>query len=44
MVVDAINDNAKGFYEQFGFTRLGDDSPRLFLPLKSINFWIKQYN
>ncbi len=37
MVVDAINDNVKGFYEQFGFTRLGDDSPRLFLPLKSIN-------
>ena len=36
LVVDAINDNAKGFYEQFGFTRLSDDSPRLFLPLKSI--------
>ena len=38
MVVDAIDDNAKGFYEQFGFTRLSDDNPRLFLPLKSINF------
>ena len=37
MVVDVINDNVKGFYEQFGFTRLDDDSPRLFLPLKSIN-------
>ena len=37
MVVDAVNDNAKGFYEQFGFTRLSDDSSRLFLPLKSIN-------
>jgi ribosomal protein S18 acetylase RimI-like enzyme len=36
LVVDAINDNAKGFYEQFGFTRFSDDSPRLFLPLKSI--------
>ncbi len=36
MVVDAINDNARGFYEQFGFARLSDDSPRLFLPLKSI--------
>ena len=34
MVVDAINDNAKGFYQQFGFARLSDDSPRLFLPLK----------
>ena len=38
MVADAINDNAKGFYEQFGLTCLSDDSPRLFLPLKSINF------
>ena len=37
MVVDAINDNVKGFCEQFGFTRLCDNSPRLFLPLKSIN-------
>lgn len=35
MVVDAINDNAKGFYEQFGFMRLSDNSSRLFLPLKS---------
>jgi len=37
MAVDAIDDNAQEFYEQFGFTRLSDDSPRLFLPLKSIN-------
>ena len=37
MVVDAINDNVRGFYEQFGFARLSDDSPRLFLPLKSLN-------
>ena len=37
MVVDAINDNVKGFYDQFGFTRIDDGSPRLFLPLKSIN-------
>jgi GNAT superfamily N-acetyltransferase len=35
MVVDAINDNARGFYEQFGFIRLSDNSSRLFLPLKS---------
>jgi GNAT superfamily N-acetyltransferase len=34
MVVDAVNDNAKGFYAQFGFAPLSDDSPRLFLPLK----------
>ena len=37
MVVDAINDSARGFYEQFGFTRLSDDSPRQFLPLKSFD-------
>jgi len=36
MVVDAIDDNAASSYEQFGFTRLSDDSPRLFLPLKSL--------
>ena len=36
MVVDAIDDKAKDFYKQFGFARLSDDSPRLFLPLKSI--------
>jgi ribosomal protein S18 acetylase RimI-like enzyme len=36
MVVDAIDQYAIEFYEQFGFTRLSDDSPRLFLPLKSI--------
>ena len=34
MVVDAMNDDTRGFYEQFGFTRLSDSSPRLFLPLK----------
>lgn len=37
MVVDAINENAKKFYEQFGYTRLSEDSPRLFLSLKPIN-------
>jgi len=35
MIVDAIDDNAVGFYVQFGFTRLSDEGPRLFLPLKS---------
>ena len=37
ITVDAVNEKAKGFCEQFGFTRLSDDNPRLFLPLKSIN-------
>lgn len=37
IVVDAITDKAIGFYEHFGFTRLSDDSPRLFLPLKSLS-------
>ena len=35
MVVDAINENAKKFYEQFGFIRLYTENSRLFLPLKS---------
>jgi ribosomal protein S18 acetylase RimI-like enzyme len=33
MVVDAINNEAKGFYEQYGFAPLSDSSSRLFLPL-----------
>jgi GNAT superfamily N-acetyltransferase len=36
MVVDAIAGEANTFYEQFGFTRLGVDGRRLFLPLRSI--------
>lgn len=36
MVVDAINEKAQQFYEQFGFTQLSSESQRLFLPLKSI--------
>ena len=35
MIVDAVNDNARGFYEKYGFTCLKDSSKRLFLPLKS---------
>ncbi len=34
MVVDAIGNDAKGFYEQYGFTRFSDHGSRLFLPLK----------
>lgn len=37
MVVDAINDKAKYFYEQFGFELLNEKSCRLFLSLKSIS-------
>lgn len=36
MVVDAIDQGAKEFYEQFGFTLLDSGSQRLFLPLQSI--------
>jgi GNAT superfamily N-acetyltransferase len=35
MIVDAVNDNARSFYEKYGFTCLNDSSKRLFLPLKS---------
>jgi predicted GNAT family N-acyltransferase len=38
VVVDAINDKAKGFYKQYGFQSLGEETPRLFLPLKTITF------
>ena len=36
MVVDAISNEAKNFYEQYGFAKLSDNSSRLFLPLKSV--------
>ena len=33
LIVDAANEDAKGFYERFGFAPLTDDPMRLFLPL-----------
>ncbi len=36
LVVDALNEQALGFYEQFGFIPLCSGNHRLFLPLKSI--------
>lgn len=36
MVVDAINEGAQRFYEQFGFAPLDSAGRRLFLPLQSI--------
>ena len=36
MVVDAIDERAQHFYEQFGFSLLSSGKQRLFLPLKSI--------
>ncbi|HET9679003.1 MAG TPA: GNAT family N-acetyltransferase, partial [Gammaproteobacteria bacterium] len=36
MVVDAIDERAQFFYEQFGLSLLSSESRRLFLPLKSV--------
>jgi predicted N-acetyltransferase YhbS len=36
VVVDALDDEAKAFYERFGFLPLRDDALRLFLPLSTI--------
>ncbi len=36
MIVDAIDERAQQFYEQFGFSLLSSESQRLFLPLKSV--------
>lgn len=36
MVVNAIDERAQHFYEQFGFSLLSSGNQRLFLPLKSI--------
>ena len=36
MIVDAIDEQAEGFYKQFGFSSLCVENRRLFLPLKSL--------
>lgn len=36
VVVDALNEGARRFYQQFGFVPLNVHSRRLFLPLKSL--------
>jgi GNAT superfamily N-acetyltransferase len=36
VVVDALDDEAKAFYERFGFLPLRDDAMRLFFPLSTI--------
>jgi GNAT superfamily N-acetyltransferase len=36
VVVDALNEGARRFYQQFGFVPLNVHSQRLFLPLKSL--------
>ncbi len=36
VIVDAIDDNARAFYERFGFIRLLDDRYRLVLPMGTI--------
>jgi GNAT superfamily N-acetyltransferase len=35
LVVDAIDEKAMGFYEQYGFSLLSAEGRRLYLPLKS---------
>lgn len=36
LAVDAADEELVGFYEKYGFKRIGDDSLRLFLPLSSL--------
>jgi len=36
VVVDAIDDDARGFYEHFGFTRLLDHEYKLFIPMDTV--------
>ena len=35
IVVDSVDEHAESFYQHFGFQRLEQHSPRLFLPLKA---------
>jgi len=41
VVVDALDAEAKAFYERFGFLPLTDDEMRLFLPLTTIRAAVK---
>jgi GNAT superfamily N-acetyltransferase len=41
VVVDALDAEAKAFYERFGFVPLTDDEMRLFLPLSTIRAAVK---
>jgi hypothetical protein len=41
VVVDALDAEAKTFYEKFGFMPLTDDEMRLFLPLGTIRSAVK---
>jgi GNAT superfamily N-acetyltransferase len=41
VVVDALDTEAKTFYEQFGFMVLSDDEMRLFLPLATVRSAVK---
>lgn len=36
IVVDAIDDRAKSFYQHFGFRRIPDDDRRLYLPMAHV--------
>jgi GNAT superfamily N-acetyltransferase len=36
LVVDAIDEEAAGFYERFGFTRFADQPDRLFIPVETL--------
>ncbi len=36
VVVDAKDDAARSFYEQFGFTRFADQEYQLYLPMATI--------
>lgn len=36
VIVDALHEHARGFYERYGFQRFPDDDLRLFLPMRTI--------
>ena len=41
MVVDALDAEAKAFYERFGFVPLTDEGLKLFLPISTIGSAVK---
>ena len=43
VLVDAKNDEARGFYARFGFTKVAQTSNRMFLPMATVEKLLKLY-
>lgn len=42
VIVDAIDDDAKGFYEKYGFTSFEDEPFQLYIPMRAVETLLKK--